>query len=134
MLGAFALLGRRPELLWHREERGNGDLKSVQRQGHAGRWRVDGINTLRFSAGRFATISRCFAYPESAFLQFSVIFVAGFDSRQLHQRWLDRAMSPGQVSFPINHAVPSQAAFTWAEAFIYYIDHLPQAEEFGEST
>ena len=118
MLGAFALVVHRPELLWHREERGNGDLKSVQWQGHAGRWRVDGINTLRFSAGRFATISRCFAYPESAFLQVSVILVAGFDSRQLHQRWLDRAISlrgHGVVDGKRNLAT----AFTWAEAFIY---------------
>ena len=61
-------------------------------------------------------------------------FCAGFDSRQLHQKWLARAISPGQVSFPINHAWPSQAAFTWAEVFIYYIDHLPQVEEFGEHT
>ena len=43
-------------------------------------------------------------------------------------------MSPGQVSFPINHAWRSQAAFTWAEVFIYYIDHLPQVEELGERT
>jgi len=28
--------------------------------------------------------------------------------------------------------VPSQAAFTWGEVFIYYIDHLPLVEEFGE--
>ena len=58
-------------------------------------------------------------------------FCGGFDSRQLHQKWLARAISPGQVSFPI---WTSQAAFTWAEVFIYYIDHLPQVEEFGERT
>jgi hypothetical protein len=49
-------------------------------------------------------------------------------------KWLARAISPGEVSFPINHTWPSQAAFTWGEVFIYYIDHLPQVEEFGEHT
>ena len=61
-------------------------------------------------------------------------FCAEFDSRQLHQKWLARAISPGEVSFPINHTWPSQAAFTWGEVSIYYIDHLPQVEEFGEHT
>ena len=43
-------------------------------------------------------------------------------------------MSGAEV-FPHHvHALPSQAAFTWAEAFIYYLDHLPQVEEFGERT
>jgi hypothetical protein len=30
--------------------------------------------------------------------------------------------------------LPSQAAFTRAEAAIYYIDHLRLVEEFGERT
>ena len=60
--------------------------------------------------------------------------VRGIDSRQLHPKWLARAISPGEVSFPINHTWPSQAAFAWGEVVIYYIDHLPQVEEFSEHT
>jgi hypothetical protein len=59
-------------------------------------------------------------------------FRDGFDSRQLHQNWPARAISPSQVSFPIYHTWPSQAAFTWGEVFIYYVDHPPLVEEFGE--
>ena len=88
---------------------------------------------LGISAGHgtsFRVFSRreCGHFPSSARFPRLVRFPAA------PPKWLARAIRPGEISFPINHTWPSQAAFTWGEVFICYIDHLPQVEEFGEHT
>ena len=74
-------------------------------------------------------VSRRFTYfrvVKNGILAVQRDFCAGFDYGDSTKKWLARAMSPGRVCFPINHA--------WREDFIYYIDHLPQVEELGERT
>ena len=110
-----------------------GDCKSVRRSTGWCTEPVDAINICRVSAGHFAYF-RVVSRTQTQCFRSSNAFLCRVRFPAAPPKWVARAISPGEVSFPINHTWPSQAAFTWGEVFIYYIDHLPQVEEFGEHT